>query len=111
MPAFHLSHACVVRDLTTSIAKHSVRRPIVTIDRLVRLSLSKWRGHEVSFCSWLMGKLGFKNQLRLKAVLTPPLLGRWDDHVNCKNASGFCSAIRNKAMAGPLGLRLPCSQS
>jgi hypothetical protein len=30
---------------------------------------------------------------------------------NCINTSGFCSAIRNKATAGPLGLRLPCSQS
>ena len=32
-------------------------------------------------------------------------------YVNSINASGFCSAIRNKATAGPLGLRLPCSQS
>ena len=31
MPAFPLSHACIVRDLTTSTG--SVRRPIVTIDR------------------------------------------------------------------------------
>ena len=29
----------------------------------------------------------------------------------CRNTSGFCSAILNKATAGPLGLRLPCSQS
>ncbi len=28
-----------------------------------------------------------------------------------RNTSGFCSAIRNNATAGPLGLRLPCSQS
>lgn len=27
------------------------------------------------------------------------------------NTSGLCSAIRNKATAGPLGLRRPCSQS
>jgi len=27
------------------------------------------------------------------------------------NTLGFCSAIRNKAAAGPLGLRRPCSQS
>jgi len=27
------------------------------------------------------------------------------------NTSGFCSAMRNKATAGPLGLRRPCSQS
>ena len=32
-------------------------------------------------------------------------------YANCINTSGFCSAIRNKAIAGPLGLRLPCSQS
>ena len=38
-----LSHACIVRDLT----------PIATIDRRVRLPLSKWRGHGVGFCSWL----------------------------------------------------------
>ena len=30
---------------------------------------------------------------------------------NSVNTSGFCSAIRNKASAGPLGLRRPCSQS
>ena len=28
-----------------------------------------------------------------------------------KNTSGFCSAILSNATAGPLGLRLPCSQS
>ena len=32
-------------------------------------------------------------------------------YANSKNTSGFCSAIRNKASAGPLGLRRPCSQS
>ena len=37
-----------------------------------------------------------------------PLLFAYD---NCLNTSGFCSAILNKATAGPLGLRLPCSQS
>jgi len=47
MPAFRLSHAWVVRDLT----------PIATIDRRVRLPLSKWRGHEVGFCSWLMSAM------------------------------------------------------
>jgi len=52
MPAFSLSHAWVVRDLTTSTS--SVRRPIVTINRRVGLPLSKWRGHRVRFCSWLM---------------------------------------------------------
>ena len=35
MPAFPLSHACIVMDLT----------PIVTIDRRVRLPLSQGRGH------------------------------------------------------------------
>jgi len=49
VPAFSLSHACIVRDLT----------PIATIDRRVRLSLSKWRGHGVGFCSWLLESLGF----------------------------------------------------
>lgn len=29
----------------------------------------------------------------------------------CRNTSGFCSAIRKSASAGPLGFRLPCSQS
>jgi len=33
MPAFILSHACIVTDLTTSTG--SARRPIVTIDRRV----------------------------------------------------------------------------
>src|SRR5215210_1689968 len=36
-----------------------------------------------------------------------PLFG----YDKCRNTSGFCSAILNKAIAGPLGLRLPCSQS
>ena len=57
IPAFLLSHACIVTDLTTSTG--SVRRPIVTIDRRVRLSLSKWRGHRVGFCSWLMREVVF----------------------------------------------------
>src|SRR4030067_1950458 len=30
---------------------------------------------------------------------------------NSINTSGFCSAIRNNASAGPLGFRRPCSQS
>ena len=46
VPVFLLSHACIVRDLT----------PIVTIDRRVRLPLSKWRGHGVGLCSWQNGQ-------------------------------------------------------
>jgi hypothetical protein len=38
MSAFPLSHACIGMDLTTSTG--SVRRPIMTIDRHVRLPLS-----------------------------------------------------------------------
>ncbi len=33
---------------------------IVTIDRHVRLPLSKWRGHGVGFCSWLMKAMVFQ---------------------------------------------------
>jgi len=44
VPAFPLSHACIVTDLT----------PIVTVDRRVRLPLSQGRGHGVGFFSWLM---------------------------------------------------------
>jgi len=58
MPAFPLSHACIVRELTTSTGL--VRHPIVTIDRRVRLPLSKWRGHGVGFCSWLMMAMVFQ---------------------------------------------------
>ena len=35
----------------------------------------------------------------------------YDLNDKCINTSGFCSAIRSSAMAGPLGLRRPCSQS
>ena len=34
--------------------------PIVTIDRRVRLPLSKWRGHGVGVCSWLMWGMVFQ---------------------------------------------------
>jgi hypothetical protein len=48
MPAFPLSHACIVIDLTTSTRlRQSVRRPIVTIDRRVGTypaALPKWEG-------------------------------------------------------------------
>jgi len=50
MPVFPLTQACIVIDLT----------PIVTIDRCVRLPLSKWRGHRVDFCSWLMRVVVFQ---------------------------------------------------
>ncbi len=41
------------------------------------------------------------------AFKNPPLFA----YDKCRNTSGCCSAILNKATAGPLGLRLPCSQS
>ena len=44
MPAFPLSRACIVRDLT----------PIVTIDQRVGLPLSQGRGHGVGFFSSLI---------------------------------------------------------
>ena len=40
-----------------------------------------------------------------------PLTSALDNYASSKNTSGFCSAILNKASAGPLGLRRPCSQS
>ena len=53
------------------------------------------------------------------AVPTPaPLRPGWmgsmrerSSYTSSMNTSGCCSAIRNKASAGPLGLRRPCSQS
>ena len=49
-PAFFLSHACIVTDLTL----------IDVNDRHVRLPLSKWRGQGVGFFSRLMGLLNFQ---------------------------------------------------
>jgi len=52
MPAFPLSHACIVTDLT----------PIVTIDRRVRLPLSQGRRQGDDFFSRLMGAVEFPSQ-------------------------------------------------
>jgi len=67
MPAFLLSYVCIVTDLT----------PIVTIDRRVRLPLSKWRGHGVGFWSWVDGMMVLQVYDWFEEyVASPPQLNR-----------------------------------
>jgi hypothetical protein len=56
-------------------------------------------------------RIGSVSQPRPPPVLAGSSVGNDFCYKRSAKISGFCSAMRNSATAGPLGLRRPCSQS
>ncbi len=85
-----------------------VQRPIMPTARQ-RQNPSLFLLHMLLLClnNSILRKLGLERLQYCQKQLVGFAPERYFVYESSTKASGFCSAIRNKAMAGPLGLRRP----